>query len=82
MLLDNVAVERAAQGRGHGRRLMAWAEDRAREQGLPKMRLYTHEKMASNIARYTRAGYRETERVTERGLNRVYMEKPLGRRDP
>ena len=82
MLLDNIAVAPAAQGRGLGQRLMAWAEDAARAAGLPRMRLYTHEKMASNIALYTRAGYVETARVTERGLNRVYMEKPLDLREP
>lgn len=82
LLLDNIAVAAEAQGRGHGKRLMLWAEDQARASHLPKMRLYTHEKMASNIALYTRAGYRETARVTERGLNRVYMEKTLGRSDP
>ncbi len=75
MLLDNIAVARAAQGRGHGKRLMIWAEAQARAKGLPHMRLYTHEKMATNIALYARAGYVETARVTERGLNRVYMEK-------
>ena len=75
MLLDNIAVARSAQGRGHGKRLMAWAEDQARAAGLPRMRLYTHEKMAANIALYARAGYVEIARVTERGLNRVYMEK-------
>lgn len=77
MLIDNIAVARAAQGRGIGKRLMAWAEDQARAHGLPKMRLYTHENMATNIALYGRSGYVETARVTERELQRVYMEKPL-----
>jgi ribosomal protein S18 acetylase RimI-like enzyme len=78
LLLDNVAVARAAQGKGLGQRLMRLAEARARAAGFDRVRLYTHEKMAANIALYQRAGYAITARVTERGLNRVYMEKRLG----
>jgi hypothetical protein len=34
--------------------------------------------MTENIALYGRIGYAETHRATEKGLNRVYMAKPLG----
>jgi hypothetical protein len=37
--------------------------------------------MTSNIALYQRTGYEITHRITERGLNRVYMEKRLPDRD-
>ncbi|MBT9385722.1 GNAT family N-acetyltransferase [Pseudooceanicola sp. CBS1P-1] len=77
MLLDNVAVAPQTQGRGIGRLLMQFAEDQARAAGLTTMRLYTHVRMDTNIALYTRLGYGETRRVTEKGLHRVYMEKPL-----
>lgn len=77
MLLENIAVAPWAQGQGIARQLMQVAEDRARAAGLPKMRLYTHVKMASNIAIYKRAGYRVIREATEFGLTRVYMEKPL-----
>jgi GNAT superfamily N-acetyltransferase len=33
MLLDNVAVSPNAQGKGYGRRLIAFAEEEARRQG-------------------------------------------------
>ncbi len=82
MLLDNVAVAPEAQGKGHGAQLMRLAETRARQSGFDRLRLYTHEKMAANIALYQRAGYVITHRVTERGLNRIYMEKPLSQPDP
>lgn len=77
MLLDNIAVAPAAQGLGIGRQLLTEAEAVARTGGFERMRLYTHEKMVENIALYTRIGYRETHRVSEKGFDRVYMEKPL-----
>lgn len=78
MLLDNIAVCPSAQGRGYGRQMLQWAEDRARRLGLASIRLYTQEMMTENIAIYRRYGYVETHRATEIGLNRVFMRKPLG----
>lgn len=75
MLLDNVAVPPSTQGRGHGRRLMQAAERAAHAHGYKVIRLYTHEKMAANIGLYHRMGYDIAHRTTERGLNRIYMEK-------
>jgi ribosomal protein S18 acetylase RimI-like enzyme len=77
MLLDNIAVSPDGQGLGLGRALLAYAEQSARDGGFAAIRLYTHEKMTRNQAIYARAGYVETRRVEERGLRRVYMEKPL-----
>ena len=77
LLLDNVAVAPAAQGRGHGRALLDFAEGHARRAGLPAIRLYTQEIMVENIAIYARRGYVETRRATEHGLPRVHMEKRL-----
>jgi len=77
LLLDNVAVDPAAQGMGYGRMLMDFAESHARRAGLPVVRLYTQEIMARNIAIYAARGYAETHRATELGLRRVYMEKRL-----
>lgn len=82
MLLDSVAVHPSAQGKGHGRRLMKAAESAARCDGYRRIRLYTHEKMARNIGIYQRQGCEITHRVTEQGLNRVYMEKRLCQSDP
>ncbi|KAI1121813.1 acyl-CoA N-acyltransferase [Nemania abortiva] len=77
MLLDNVAVAPSAQGLGLGRRLMAHAEQRAREAGYPSIRLYTNEAMMKNIEYYTRIGYVETHRAVDNGLKRVFMVKSL-----
>src|SRR5262245_44431602 len=45
LMIDNVAVTPRLQGRGLGRRLLAFAEDVARERGYAEVRLYTNEKM-------------------------------------
>ena len=77
LLIENVAVAPAVQGRGFGRDLMDFAERRAAALGLGRLALYTNEVMVENIAIYTRLGYRETERRSEHGYNRVFMEKRL-----
>lgn len=77
LLLDNVAVSPAAQGRGHGRALIAFAEREARRRGHADLRLYTNVQMTENLALYGRLGFRETGRVTEKGYERVYMAKSL-----
>ncbi len=75
ILLDNVAVDPAHQGKGIGRQLVEFAETKARELGYLYLDLYTHELMAENIAMYKRMGYTETDRRTEKGFQRVYMRK-------
>lgn len=80
LLLDNLAVAPACQGRGLGRHLLAFAEQVAGETGCSRIRLYTNEAMPENIAIYTRAGYRETHRTHADGLHRVHMSKDLAGR--
>ena len=77
LLLDNIAVRRASQGQGLGRRLIAFAETEARRLGYRELRLYTHEKMIDNIALYTRLGFVETGRGHDAGYDRVFMTKRL-----
>ncbi len=77
LLLDNVAVHPAYQGRGLGRKLTALAEEEAQRLGLTAVMLYTNERMTENIELYKRLGYMETERKTEQGYQRVYMRKEL-----
>ncbi|MCP2335409.1 MFS transporter [Actinomadura rupiterrae] len=77
LLVDNVAVDPSHQGEGLGSRLLDYAEDRARELGLPALRLITNEKMTSNISRYERRGYRETGRESIQGRHAVHMSKTL-----
>ncbi len=73
----NVAVHPSAQGTGLGRRLMEFAEERARRRGLTRLDLFTNEVMTENQAIYARLGYHETARRTEDGYHRVYLEKLL-----
>ena len=72
-LVDNLAVDPLAQGRGLGRKLIDHAAAEARRLGLPALRLYTNAAMSENLALYRRIGFIETRRAMENGLNRVYM---------
>jgi ribosomal protein S18 acetylase RimI-like enzyme len=76
-LLDNIAVPPEFQGKGYGRALVEFAEAEARRRGFAEIRLYTHEMMTENIALYTRVGFKETHRISEKGYDRVYMTKQL-----
>jgi GNAT superfamily N-acetyltransferase len=77
LLLENVAVLPAAQGRGIGARLLALAEEHARGLGLGEIRLYTNEAMTENLAYYPRHGYAETHRARQDGFHRVFFRKPI-----
>jgi ribosomal protein S18 acetylase RimI-like enzyme len=68
LLIWSVATSPAAQGRGVGNTMLAFAETRARALGLPCIRLYTGDKLAFNIAWYTRHGYahESTEQMSDR----------------
>ena len=77
LFVDNVAVAPGHQGRGLGRELVAFAEERAEREGLPEVRLYTNEKMHENLAVYARLGFEETERKIDGGYGRVFMRKRL-----
>lgn len=77
LLLDNVAVHPAAQGRGLGAALLDHAEAVANAAQLREIRLYTHQRMAANIVLYAARGYAETHRATQDGLARVFMTKRL-----
>lgn len=75
LLLENVAVAPAAQGKGYGRQLIAFAEEAARRRGYGELRLYTNVLMTENIALYQRLGFVEIGRIHEKGFHRVYMAK-------
>jgi ribosomal protein S18 acetylase RimI-like enzyme len=77
LLLDNIAVLPDSQGKGFGRALIGFAEAEARRRGFSEIRLYTHAAMSENIALYRRIGFVETNRVSEKGYDRVYMNKRL-----
>ena len=77
LLLENVAVLPAAQGRGVGSRLLALAEDQARSLHLSEIRLYTNEAMTENLVYYPRHGYVESHRAKHDGFRRVFFRKRL-----
>ena len=80
LMIESLAVLPAHQGRGLGRWMLGFAEHRAREAGVPELRLYTNAKMTRNILLYGLAGFIETERrpVPHRmSFVRVYMTKTL-----
>lgn len=62
LLIENLAVAPAEQGRGLGGRLLAHAEEVARSLGYREIRLYTNALFAANLAFYAARGYRETGR--------------------
>lgn len=77
MLLENVAVAPSHQGRGIGRALIGFAEDRACEAGLAEITLYTNEQMTENLRLYPALGYTEIDRRRETGFARVFFRKRL-----
>lgn len=77
VLLDNVAVHPAAQGRGLGRRMIELAESEARRNGDSEIELSTHVLMVENAALYQRLGYEEIDRRIERGFERIDFRKRL-----
>jgi len=77
LFVDNVAVAPGHQGRGLGRELLAFAEERAEREGLPEVSLYTNEKMHENLAVYAKLGFEETGRGVDGGYRRVFMRKRL-----
>jgi hypothetical protein len=78
LLVENVAVAPAAQGRGLGTQLMDVAERVARDLGLNELRLYTNARFAENIALYEKLGYAITERAAiPTGGEVVWMRKRL-----
>lgn len=77
LLIVNVAVKPACQGRGHGRRLLAFAEELAVAAGLTTMRLYTNQRFEENVRLYRSLGYGiEREEASDLGVT-VYMAKAL-----
>jgi ribosomal protein S18 acetylase RimI-like enzyme len=78
LLIVNVAVSPAYQGRGYGRALLVHAEEHARSLGLGEVRLYTNGGFTDNVKLYRRIGYRvDREEVHPQLGAAVYMSKRL-----
>ena len=75
--VENVAVLPQLHGQGLGRRLMAFAEDLAREADRDAIELYTNAVMTENRAFYPRLGYALLGEREEDGFARVYFRKSL-----
>ncbi|MFE7548764.1 GNAT family N-acetyltransferase [Streptomyces gardneri] len=77
LYLDEVAVHPDAQGTGLGRVLMEWVEARARQLGLPEVRLLTNAMMWENQKLYERYGYEVVERRVDGPYDRIHYRKVL-----
>jgi ribosomal protein S18 acetylase RimI-like enzyme len=78
LLIENIAISPAAQGRGYGRFLLAHAEQQACDLRLAQTRLYTNVAMTENLTFYPRLGYVEVARRFNDGYHRVFFVKDVG----
>ncbi len=60
LIVYSIAVRLRYQGRGYGKLLLAFAEQRAASEGLAELRLYTNSRMGRNLAFYRSCGFSET----------------------
>ncbi|MDT3444578.1 MULTISPECIES: N-acetyltransferase [unclassified Pseudofrankia] len=77
LLLENIAVDPVAQGRGLGGALLRLAEEQALAHAHTSIWLYTHVSMVENQRIYAARGYVETHRATDNGLERIFYRKTL-----
>jgi ribosomal protein S18 acetylase RimI-like enzyme len=80
LLVYSIAVRPEHQGRGHARRLLAFAEEQARSTGLSELRLYTNDRMERNLALYKSCGFVESGRrphPTRAGIILVDLAKSI-----
>ena len=76
LLIENIAVKTACQGKGLGRHLLIHAENVAASAGVRVIRLYTNKLMTGNIRLYGRLGYRIDGEISFLGGFRINMSKP------
>jgi len=74
----NIAVRPEAQGSGLLRRLIAFAEARARQNGAGRLTLYTNVAMTRNRSIDAHLGFTEDGISEGGGYKIVHMTKPLG----
>jgi GNAT superfamily N-acetyltransferase len=77
LFIENIAVAPDRQGQGLGRRLIAHAEARARELGLPSLQLLTGALMQSNLALYQSLGFQIDRQEPFLGGFDIYLSKDL-----
>ncbi|MBL8644980.1 MAG: GNAT family N-acetyltransferase [Rhodospirillaceae bacterium] len=77
LLVVNLAVRPAHQRQGYGTRLLRLVEDRARQQHLKALRLFTNKLFTANIQYYQALGYGITREEELNGGIAVHLSKPL-----
>ena len=77
LMIENVAVSRAFQGKGLSRKLMAHAEAVATALGHTEIKLYTNKLFAENVLLYQKLGYAVDREETWTGGTVVYMNKSV-----
>lgn len=77
LLIENLAVAPAFQGRGCARILLAQAEQTAKVLQLAGLRLFTNKQFASNVDLYLHQGFVVDREEPFMGGFTVYMSKPL-----
>jgi ribosomal protein S18 acetylase RimI-like enzyme len=77
LLMENVAVSPAFQGRRLGRMLLAHAEQVAASLGHSKIKLYTNKLFAENVRFYKKLGYGVDREEAWTGGVAVHMSKSL-----
>jgi ribosomal protein S18 acetylase RimI-like enzyme len=85
LYLFRLAVLPGRRGRGLGRALLAHAEERARELGLPRVRLGVRAALARQIAFYEGLGYRRVGDGTHPGYagpTYLLLERPTAAASP
>lgn len=77
LLIENLAVAPAFQGRGCARILLEQARQTALAQHLKELRLFTNKQFASNVDLYLHHGFRVDREEPFMGGFTVYMSKSL-----
>ena len=77
LFVENLGLWPEQHGRGLGRRMMDWAEVRARAEGRGTIRLYTNAAMTENVGFYERLGFTVEDRRLEDGYHRLYFVRYL-----
>ena len=76
--IENIAVLPEQQGKGWGKHLLAYADQKALKSACDEIRLLTNEAFTSNVALYERCGYRiDRKEPFHLGGITVYMSKNL-----
>ena len=77
VLIENLAVEPRFQKRGYGRKMVAYAEQLAREARLTTVRLYTNQRFEENLRLYASLGYEVEQEEALNGGIAVHMVKAV-----